>query len=188
MQTKTELSKKELSSLRKESKNWSSKQWEEYLQSIECPRSESLLDPKQYKDLIETTELQYQSTEESDGCLDEILDLLPKGEKKALELIYWDDLSQREAAKVMGIERANLRSKISRALAKIKPHMTQNVQPTSRIMKGEICFLQNREEKNVQENSKLSKLPRSKTISIINQRRFERTHVEASGISQTEAG
>ncbi len=120
------LNKKQLANLRSESKGWTHNKWEEYLQTLEHQRSESLIHPVKYEELKEENPFLWEDYEKSDENNDLILKLkeafknLTFKQKKVLKMLFWDNLIDEEIAEKMGTSRRAIRNIKTQGLQRLK--------------------------------------------------------------------
>ncbi len=120
------LNKKQLQKLRSESKNWTSKEWEEYLQTIEHQRSESLIHPKKYEELKEENPFLFKNHEKNNLNYELILKLkkaletLTFKQKKVIKMLFWDNFTESEIAKKLGKSRSSIRNTKTQGLQRLK--------------------------------------------------------------------
>ena len=123
--------------IKSESVNWNNDQWEKYLKSTECQRVEALISPKVFDELGRNIPVSVDVDEnvsplESLANIDftKYLERLPLLDKKIIESIYWEGLSQRATAKNLGISRVCLQWRLKQSLKKIKS-MILNESPSN---------------------------------------------------------
>ena len=114
------------SKLKLVSKRWDQKTWDEYLSWFECPRRESLIKTSAYQEALDKMEesiFSLATSEESNNskvCVDEFLAMLTPKQKIVIEMTYWQNKSEREIAKHLGVSRGTIRDIKKNALTKIK--------------------------------------------------------------------
>ena len=125
-------------SLRFVSRYWSAETWEKYLLTIETPQAEYLssrfgnllyqndLKRAFLKHLNDSNEESYESPvhEIPSEVLEQAISQLTLRERQAIQAIFYNGLSQTDAAKVMRISAARIHQLLRRALQKLKAELT----------------------------------------------------------------
>lgn len=129
--------------LREQSKMWSMRTWEKYLQSIESPQTEILVDDfdkvandyasevakkalwdEQADDDLQENQPQDGTppkiTQEEKQAIEAISKNLPSMQQAVIQLLFWDGLSEREACEKLGISRITLRTHRDRAICELR--------------------------------------------------------------------
>ena len=131
--------------LKKHSESWSHEVWEEYLRTIESPLSESQLSPSNFDELAEMQTENIFSF--SELCADDdlkaqikiMLNVLTKKQKRVMEMIYWENKSERQIATILKIHQTSVRDFKRSALKRLSA--TYCLPLTSPLMRGKISFL-----------------------------------------------
>ncbi len=138
------------------SKSWTRKTWEEYLDYIETPRTESILDEDHYTGLAEKLKYSFEQVDDCDlqGELSLALINLTDKQREILEFIFWDGLTTRDIGFKLNISSAAVQKIKDRALISLKKSI-EGVN-TLRIIEGDMSspFLKRGE----QHESKIFKL------------------------------
>ncbi len=120
------------------SKFWNQKTWEDYLDFIETPRTESILEEEHYTGLAE--KLKYTIEQEEDRDLQSELSLalinLTEKQREILEFIFWDGLTTRDIGFKLSISSAAVQKIKDRALISLKKNI-EGVN-TLRIIEGDM--------------------------------------------------
>ena len=131
------MNKKELRTLKAKSKNWSPDKWEKYLQTLEHERSESLMSPKKYEKQKEKNPFLWEDFLPKDKpddlkqVLKRALNKLTFKQKKVIEMIFFEGLSEGQVAKKLGRSTSTVKSRKRQALQKLKLHFLGSIPPTS---------------------------------------------------------
>jgi len=148
----------DLEKLKAEARSWTHDDWEEHLQSTEGNLKEDYLDnasttenvaSENYADLIYSSNIDHKLSKEPrfKRSIKRILsDHLSPAEQRAVWKIYWENMTQRQAAEALGVSRRAVRLALDLAHRKItfgllyKPHLSTNKnnnlddQPTSNLL------------------------------------------------------
>jgi len=112
------------SSLELESRSWLAEDWEDYLKSLEGGLKESQLPLRDGDESNLTTSVfeitSNSATDQQSSQVEQILVGLTEKQSHVIRAIYWQGLSERNIARLMGISRTAVRKIKSRALKKLK--------------------------------------------------------------------
>lgn len=121
------------STLKKVSKSWSARTWEEYLKTLERSRTESLMDSFQmFKKIAKKIELPDYSLEEGQDIskfkdeIENAFETFSKLEAQVIKMIFWEDCSERTIAEKLNLSRRSIRTIRVRALAKLRLYFQSN--------------------------------------------------------------
>ena len=141
--------------LKNVSKNWDHLIWEQYLNWHETPLKESQLDPFVYLGMLLKLEqsIFYDESFDDDALkiqITEKLENLTKKQRLILKMIFWEGLSERSIAAMIGQSRSGVRETKKRALLRLSKSLRP---PLTNIplMKAKIISLSSGVN-NVQEN------------------------------------
>ena len=116
--------------LKKISKDWDEKTWEDYLSSLESERSESLIDPDLYdllKEEFPCPKYEFipdsRRTKKLKKLLKNALHRLSEKQQKIIFFIFFEGLSTRETALKMNISHTGVLKLRDRALNSLKKHI-----------------------------------------------------------------
>lgn len=132
--------------LRFVSRMWDPATWERYLQSLEAPRAESIVRPREYQAAIDKFDgsifgiSQTNADDELRTSVSEILSGLTVKQRQVVEMTFWQSLSEREIAYRLGIARGTVRDIKRRVLQRLR-NTGRVPPPISRIRGGEISLL-----------------------------------------------
>lgn len=116
------LRAEEKQSLRVASKKWTQDQWEDYLSSLESGRTETLISPTKYNELIESEEWLWK---ESRGMNKKNIDLsllkkLTFKQQKVIKMIFWGGFSEKEISKKIRVTTSAVHFRKVRALRALR--------------------------------------------------------------------
>ena len=102
------MNQKELRALKAQSKKWTPREWEEYLQTLEVERSEMLVHPRRYERLKAKNPFLWEKHKKKENLkelsktIKKALNKLTPKQRKVIKMIFWERLSEREIAKKLG--------------------------------------------------------------------------------------
>lgn len=116
--------------LKKVSRDWTPQDWEAYLSHLETPLKESLFwNFDSFMEAHGGAAPSYMFKEDSTGSSkrdDSVIRLrravkrLTPTQQKVVHLIFWNGLSERNAAKKMGLSRSSIQTHLSRAIGRLR--------------------------------------------------------------------
>ena len=122
--------------MRRISKNWSRKDWEEYLKTLEVERSETLVSPQRYDELREGNTFLWKNDSPQTklyriNAMREALESLPRTQKGVLKMTFWHGVTEREIAKKFKMSKTWVRKQKIQGLKALKLIMMQRMVTTS---------------------------------------------------------
>lgn len=111
--------------------NWSPEMWEEYLKNFESSQKEMLLEQANDSESLSEEKfarlylnlIQQEEYPKLRKVIKAALYSLPKNEQQVLHALYWEELSQREAAKKLSLSRTTLTNYRDRGLKRLADMM-----------------------------------------------------------------
>ncbi len=126
-----------LQRLRRSSRNWTPNEWEAYLSHLETPLRESLL--RNFDSFIKDREVEAPnyffkedeplSSNQGDSSirLRRAVKKLTPTQQKVVHLIFWNGLSERKAAKKMGLSRFSIQTHLARAISHLRELLSSSL-------------------------------------------------------------
>lgn len=119
--------------LRAQSRSWTPEQWEAYLLTLECPRSEKLISPKRYDYFLETKVFDMFDLAQSNSSsalvdfVKQSLEILTPRERQVVELLFYKSKTFREASLELGVVISRIAALKANAIRKLRAHFIKRV-------------------------------------------------------------